>query len=53
MVLSDRVEGDGDDIAIESAENMNENRMVFLIAGMKRLIKKGLVKINEREITIG
>jgi hypothetical protein len=47
---SDRVECDGDGIAIKSAENMNENRMVFLIAGVKRLIK-GLVKINEREIT--
>jgi hypothetical protein len=40
MVLCDRVEGDGDDIAIKPTENMNENYMLFLIAGMERLIKR-------------
>ena len=34
MVLSDGDEGDGDDIAIYSTEDMNENRLLFLIAGI-------------------
>jgi hypothetical protein len=34
MVLPDRDDGDGYDIAIKSTENMNENRRFFLIAGI-------------------